>query len=445
MRSFSDERRRYSRVGMVLPVELDEYDGRAAKEKNQNGRLAFEVADLSKGGVKIVSSEDLDKHESDKLGIRINLPPCYSSDPRKALPIDILSELRWRGQKAGGRLHEYGLEFLDVEEDKKSILDNVITSELERMTRQKTWSPARPQFEIKREVHACNMYAADLTVGCEHDCLYCHFARHRKDQWLKKYPQMEDFPIPVDISPVYDMKDLPSSVVYLSPSSDAFAPAARDATHEILSYLLPKGVIFTISTKNIIPDRTIELLRKYSGNIEGLSVGITNMDEERNSILEPGCPTAEERLEGAAKLTRTGCTVGVRMDPIFPEIDDSEESMFEVVKKVQKTGVDHISGTYLFTFGNILREMKRHPYLRKAAAAVTDRSYPIGGKAFSVPMSRKIKTYDFLHKTCRSMGICFMTCGCKDTRLRDRGYSLICRNVGYYDGKKNMVEEDTDK
>ncbi|MGB3081757.1 MAG: hypothetical protein WBB86_02050, partial [Candidatus Omnitrophota bacterium] len=202
------------------------------------------------------------------------------------------------------------------------------------------------------------------------------------------------------------------------------------------SYLLPRGAIFTISTKAIVPDKTIELLKKYSRQIEAIAMGITNLDEERNRVLEPNCPNIRERLENLKKFTKIGCCVGARMDPIFPIIDDSEESLRRTVRAIYEAGAKVLAGTYIFSFGDLLKNMRREPFLKKSMKCLTERSYPMGGKALSVPVERKKRTYNLLNEICASYGIRFRTCGCKDTQLRDEGYPLICRNMDFYTDKQ---------
>ena len=66
---------------------------------------------------------------------------------------------------------------------------------------------------------------------------------------------------------------------------------------------------------------------------------------------------------------------------------------------------------------------------------LTERSYPLGGVAFSVPLDYKIATYEKMNKLCGKNNIKFNTCRCKDITLRDTGYPLICRNIDFYKNK----------
>ncbi|MDD5730073.1 MAG: hypothetical protein PHN57_02980, partial [Candidatus Omnitrophica bacterium] len=196
--------------------------------------------------------------------------------------------------------------------------------------------------------------------------------------------------------------------------------------------MLPKGVIFTTSTKQIIPDKTIKLMKKYHHLIEGIAITVANLDNERNELIEPGCPTAGERLEHMRRLKDIGCFTAGRMDPLFPLIDDTEDNLQSTIKEIAAAGAGHITGTYLFTFGRQLKELRKIPRLKDSLKLIKEKTYPIGGAAFSVSLEQKKKTYGKMNQICRSYGIKFNTCGCKDIVLRDTGYSLICRNIDYY-------------
>ncbi|MBU1894232.1 MAG: PilZ domain-containing protein, partial [Candidatus Omnitrophica bacterium] len=269
----NEERRKFGRVKMTFPVEFGSSDS-----------LKGETFDLSGSGLRVITKFSLTCFQ--KMKIYLNLPPCFSADPEKAIGIKANGCAVW-SKKMKNQKYMSGVNFLEIVPEDFEMLQKIIHSD--KMTSK--ISTKKPEFKISREIHSCNMYAIDLTVGCEHKCLYCHFSTIKKNEWQKENFCATEV-IPVDLAPLYRLKQMPDSVVYLSPSSDAFAPLARDLTHELLSYMLPKGVIFTISTKAIIPQKTIKLLKKYKHLIEGIAVGITNLDKDRNALLEPGVPPA---------------------------------------------------------------------------------------------------------------------------------------------------------
>ena len=416
------DKRKSQRVSSIFPVEIEIKDSPA---------LLGEAINLSEEGLCLLLESSLPDSPSFKL--RIDLPPCYSPNPIDAHGVEVEINVVWKKTFARGRQFRYGISFSECEANRPSlsILKGILSDEAEKLFKPSAVLAERPEISFVRIAHSCNMYAVDLTIGCEHGCLYCHFSRLNEEESRKKYPFIKDFPIPVDMGPMYKQDISPLSPIYLSPSSDPFTPKARDLTHELLEYLLPKGIVFNISTKDVIPDKTIKLLKKYSSSIEGLVVGVTSLDEKRNELLEPDCPSAEERLSSVPRLLKIGCRTGVRMDPIFPLIDDTDEALNSTIKAIAKTGMKDITGTYVFSFGRFLKRLKKEPFLQKSLQLLNEKCYIAGGVALSIPLEMKKKMYEKMNAICKSYGIIFNTCGCKEVRLRDTGFPLICRNPDF--------------
>lgn len=421
-----DEKRAFYRLPMTFPVETS--TGNPGTPTDIKGQ----TVDISVGGLRVMTKAPLNSFH--KITAYLNLPPCYSPNPEKSLGIQVKGHIVWSKTIGKNRKYLSGMEITSINDRSLSVLKDIIRYEKEKSS-DNIAQIIKPKINIHREIHSCNMYAVDLTVGCGHDCTYCHFSTLQQEEWVKKNPVFEDFPIPVDIRPLYAMKELPDSVVYLSPSSDPFAPAAKKLTHEILSFMLPKGVIFTISTKGIIPKRTIRLLKKYHHLIEGIAIGVTNLDKKRNDLLEPTISPAEERLEHIKELKEIGCSIGIRMDPIFPLIDDSNKNFDAVIERATKNGIVHLSATYLFTFGKFLKKLSKVPGLQESIKLIREKEYPIGGIALSAPLEYRKRKYDKLNEICKKYGVKFSTCGCKQMSLQKENYSLICRNLAYYNKK----------
>lgn len=329
-----------------------------------------------------------------------------------------------------------GVRFLEKDEHQESILKGFLYTKEEYRSQLLVTLPETekklfesvlptPKIEFSFQPHSCKMYGVDLTIGCNHGCRYCHFSRLKEYEWKNK--NYTGFPIPVDISPMFRLKELPKGVIYLSPSSDPFAPGASELAHELLSFLLPKGLIFAISTKNVIPEKTLNLLEQYSSQVE-VAMGIANIDEKRNAALEPGCPSAKERLAFLPRLLRTGCDIDVRMDPLIPQIDDKEEILEKTVEAIAKTGVRTVTASYIFSFGKFLMELKKEPLLKESIKNITEKVYVEGGMALSVPIETANHTYNKLHSLCKSRGIKLLLCGCKEKRFAKSGYHMLCRN-----------------
>jgi len=62
---------------------------------------------------------------------------------------------------------------------------------------------------------------------------------------------------------------------------------------------------------------------------------------------------------------------------------------------------------------------------------LNEKCYIAGGVALSIPLEMKKVMYRKMNEICKSYGIIFNTCGCKEVRLKDTGFSLICRNPDF--------------
>jgi DNA repair photolyase len=119
--------------------------------------------------------------------------------------------------------------------------------------------------------------------------------------------------------------------VFFSASSDAFAPQAAPHTHALLAHWLPLGTVVGIVTKGIIPERTLALLAEFRPQVEGVSVGVTSLDAHRNRVVEPGVAPSAERLALIERIATLRLPVTLRMDPLFPGLDDGAAALETVL------------------------------------------------------------------------------------------------------------------
>jgi DNA repair photolyase len=178
------------------------------------------------------------------------------------------------------------------------------------------------------------------------------------------------------------------------------------------------------------------------------------LDEERNRIVEPGCPPAADRLANIDRLARRGIPVALRMDPLFPALDDRPAALGGLVEEASRRGARTVMAAYVFAWGRYLRRLRREPLLAESCRHLTERTPMEGGSAFSVPLARKLTTYEFLAEIARRHGLEFTTCRCKDLRLEgDRNFSTTCRNLSFFrergvplptcEGKSAMKQDGT--
>jgi DNA repair photolyase len=271
--------------------------------------------------------------------------------------------------------------------------------------------PRRPLSVVRSEARVCDQLVVDLTVGCSFGCVYCPFADLAERQHGLSRPTRTD---------LSDITTVPApSTVYLSASSDPFAPQAAAHTHTLLAHWLPQGTTVGIVTKGTIPEPTIDLLARFRTQIEGVSIGLVSLDGHRNRIVEPGCPPAADRLACIARVAARGLPTILRIDPVFPGLDDDWNALTSLVAEGERRGAGGIAAGYVFAWGRYLRRMRREPMLAEACRQLTERAPMAGGVGWGVPLERKVELYTRLSELARSLGLYFQTCGCKDLRLHD--------------------------
>jgi len=282
------------------------------------------------------------------------------------------------------------------------------------------------RLQIEFEPRMCGQHVVDLTVGCSFGCLYCPFSDQKARHAGVSHPSV------VDMSTISQLPVPPS--VFLSSASDAFAPQAAPHTHALLERWLPRGTMVGIVTKGIIPLRTLDLLADFRAQVEGVSVGVVSLDEDRNRVVEPGCPPAADRLTNIDRLSARGLPVALRMDPLFPIVDDGPAALRTLVAEGARRGAWTIMAAYVFTFGRYLRRLRREPLLAESCRLLTERAPMEGGAAFSVPLARKLRTYSWLAELARAHGLDFNTCRCKDLRLdgSEQLFATTCRNAAFF-------------
>lgn len=285
-------------------------------------------------------------------------------------------------------------------------------------------SRAAPTLHVALEPRFCSRYVVDLTAGCTFGCIYCPFAERGARRAGVSTPTA------FGLSPLAELA--PPKRVFLSAASDAFAPQAARHTHSLLTKWLPQGTAVAIVTKGRVPPDTVDLLAEHRDQIEGVGVGLSSRDDARNKVLEPGCPPARDRLTNIDELAKRGIPVGLRMDPLFPFLDDDPALLDSLAAEAARRGATALTATYVFSWGRYRRKLAQEPLLAEACRLLSERTPMEGGIAFGVPLAYKLASYMRLADTAGGIGLHFNTCGCKDVRLRSLGlFETDCRNAHF--------------
>jgi DNA repair photolyase len=136
---------------------------------------------------------------------------------------------------------------------------------------------------------------------------------------------------------------------------------------------------------------------------------ITTFKKEILKKLEPKAPDSEKRLEALKILSENGIPTGLRLDPIFPYLNEDEVE--EIVKKAKEIGIQHIVAS---TFKPRLDSWKRFERVfPKIAQKLRTLYFERGEKvknSFYLPKGMRRKLMERVFEVCQKYQISFATC-----------------------------------
>ncbi len=200
-------------------------------------------------------------------------------------------------------------------------------------------------------------YTVNPYTGCAHRCLYCYASSYIRD-FFNPRPK-KDF-IEVVRRDLQRLRE--GSIVNVSSSSDPYQPLEEKKayTRRLLEMLKGKFTI-EIVTKSDLVLRDVDIL---SNSDSVVSITITTLDTDLARRLEPAAPPPTRRIKAVEALSEAGVPVVVRLDPIIPGLNDSADSIREVVEAAASAGAKHIvSSTYKIKPDNLRRITGAFPEL----------------------------------------------------------------------------------
>ena len=153
----------------------------------------------------------------------------------------------------------------------------------------------------------------------------------------------------------------------ISASSDPYQPLEKvyRYTRAALNILGKAGWRILITTKSDLVKEDAELLESHS---TAVSMTVTTMDKKLAKKLEPGAPAPQKRMEALEDLNVPKI---LRLDPIIPGVNDSEENIEEVLEAASAVGVKHVVfSTYKARPDNFARMRNAFPELANLWGAI---------------------------------------------------------------------------
>ncbi len=264
---------------------------------------------------------------------------------------------------------------------------------------------------------ATKLYTTNLfSGGCPHACAYCYASG------FKNYSTGGLRPISVEA--IKNVKKWPHRL-FLSSASDPFHPEVIDLTAELLRGALFSGTFVVISTKALATLKIAEIFSQYPDQVS-YTVSLSSLSEERNALLEPKAPNADERLHGKwndnkidclgiDQLTSRGIQVTLKADTLFPGIDDTDENISDLLGVGRTSGVEAVTFSYAFYRNKFKKRLTSIPFLRDSLIAMDENQPIASGRGISLRLSEKKKRLARMAHIANDLGYRIIsTCECKN-------------------------------
>jgi DNA repair photolyase len=286
------------------------------------------------------------------------------------------------------------------------------------------------QARIRYEPNACKAYVMDISLGCPNRCIYCLFSPLEIMVYKLKNPSYHGSVLPLKLDEFLSQEKFPP-FVYMCYSSDPLGN--QDLTHSsitILKKFFECNIEVLFISKGIYTEELVNIIRTRP-DLMHIQVGIRNFDNQWNKIIEPGAPLYEQRLINLQKLASIKglADLSVRIDPLFPLIDDTEENIGRIIDDMSSLGIKEAIVGYVIVTRDIKEKLKRMELIRNSAETLTEKTKTISEQElFSLPFKERVKKLSQIEKWCRSKGVRMKTCACKDQRLKQTSMDWICHS-----------------
>jgi DNA repair photolyase len=277
----------------------------------------------------------------------------------------------------------------------------------------------RPSLPCLSTFHTINLMA-----GCPYECRYCYAQSFRSHPGRGKvifYANTLEL-----LSRELPRKHKKPELVYFSTACEPFAPDERilASLYRIMELLLNHSIFLLISTKSRIPQEFLDLFAGNPGRVH-VQVGLTTTDDHIRNLLEPNAAAVKERLATLRALIDHGVRTEVRMDPLMPELTDTDKSFERLCREIACCGVRNATASYLFlrraNHERLAVELGGWSFPEMSKRLYTQRikEYCGGGTIRIATSTYRRKKYGQLKRIAAEHGIHLTLCRCKNPDLTD--------------------------
>jgi DNA repair photolyase len=284
------------------------------------------------------------------------------------------------------------------------------------------------QADVRFEPNACKSYVMDISLGCPHHCIYCIFSPLELKVYKLLNPEYQGEVLPLKLDRLLARQDLPP-VAYMCYSSDPLGNEELiQSTLKVLNNFFEHGVNVIFISKGVFTAEVLQVIR-HRPELMHIQIDVANCDGERNRIVEPGAPPYEKRLENLEQLAAIPGlgSLSVRIDPLLPQIDDTERNITRILDDACRLGVKEAVLGYVVLTRSMRDSWLRNDYTRACAQMLSEKTPTISEQElYSLPFEAKLAKLIQFEAICRSKGVKMSCCGCKDERLKQTSLEWIC-------------------
>lgn len=271
----------------------------------------------------------------------------------------------------------------------------------------------------------------NITEGCAHGCAYCYTQGYSGYPGTGRVVLYDNIPDLVQAE--LSRKRKRPRRVYFSPSSDAFQPLPEvlEVTYQTMSVILQNGVEVAFLTKGQVGERFLALFSRTPANVFA-QIGVTTLCGQFWRIVEPGAASPSQRLETIEGLTEIGVATTARLDPLIPDVTDTDDSLVPLLGELKRHNICGIAASYVFLRPAFAQKFSRllGPLSGSSSSTLNgpwqDLADGVGGGQMIRPEERRHR-FDRLTALAERLGIALHVCTCKNPGL---GTNAGCQIAG---------------
>lgn len=261
----------------------------------------------------------------------------------------------------------------------------------------------------------------NITRGCMHSCVYCYakgFSGSPPKGSVYLYGDL-----PERLEQELKRRSTNPQCVSFSTASDPFQPSEilLSTSFKVMEILLKNSITVALLTKGFIPDEFIYLFRRYNSLIRA-RIGIVSVSESYRIMFEPYSASISDRFYNISRLIEIGIWPQVRIDPIVPNITDSEEEISRLFSGLKEIGITKVSVSCLIMRPYLYREFLKVPSSIRSKFIHLYSGTPYqrvitSAKTRLLPKNLREEIYRRFRHIALDYGVEVKVCGCKNPDL----------------------------